>query len=207
MRNSHTPCDQLWRTNSPGISVSSRLDPNVTVAGFAKLSGRSPRHGIARCTVPGSGTATACYTRPLRPSLLTTSLAGTGARIAGGCLATGLASMAFAYNPYFGVAIPLLVISGGATIIVITSCNMLLQHLVPENLRGRVMALYTMSFIGMLPVGSLLAGSLSNLIGVKPVFVASGLAGVVISYVLWRKLPGLREQTRPVLAERSLPSH
>ncbi len=135
------------------------------------------------------------------------SLAGSDARIAGGCFATGLASVAFAYNPYFSLALPLLVLSGGATIIVITSCNILLQHLVPENLRGRVMALYTMSFIGMLPVGSLLAGSLSDLVGVKPVFVASGLVGIAISYVLRRRLPDLRKQASPVLAEQSVSPH
>jgi len=132
------------------------------------------------------------------------SLAGTGERIAGGCFATAVASIAFAYNPFFSVALPLLVASGAATIIVITSCNMLLQHLVPENLRGRVMALYTMSFIGMLPVGSLLAGSLAQIVGVKPVFVASGITAIVVGYVLTRRLPELRAQARPVLAEKRL---
>ena len=133
-----------------------------------------------------------------------TSLSGTGQRIAGACFATGLASIAFAYNPFVAVALPLLVVSGAATIIVITSCNMLLQHMVPDNLRGRVMALYTMSFIGMLPVGSLLTGSMAHITGVEPVFAATGIAALAIGYALTRKLPYLRDEARRVLSEKRL---
>jgi MFS family permease len=112
--------------------------------------------------------------------------------------------MAFAYNPFISVAFLLLVVSGAGTIIVVTSCNMLLQHLVPDNLRGRVMALYTMSFIGMMPIGSLITGTLAQVIGVEPIFAASGIAALAIGYALTRKLPDLREQARSLLAQKGL---
>lgn len=60
------------------------------------------------------------------------------------CLVGGVASAAFAYNRLLTIALPLLFVSGGAFIMIVTSCNILLQSLVPEHLRGRVMALYTM---------------------------------------------------------------
>src|SRR3990170_3825733 len=56
-----------------------------------------------------------------------TTVVGLGARIGAGCLAIGVASVAFSYNPFFLVALPVLVVSGASTIIVITASNILLQ--------------------------------------------------------------------------------
>jgi MFS family permease len=98
------------------------------------------------------------------------------------------------------LALPLLFVSGGAFIMIVTSCNILLQSLVPEHLRGRVMALYTMSFIGMLPVGSLVYGSLAHHIGsVKPVFVIAGVLSVGYGYILMKVMPDLRGLAQRVL--------
>lgn len=130
------------------------------------------------------------------------SIAGIGERITWSCFVTGIASIAFAYNPFIGGAIPLLVASGGATIFIVTSSNMLLQLLVPENLRGRLMALFTMSFIGMLPLGALGAGSLAHIVGAPPLFVLTGTVAIVTGCVLKRKLPYLRDIARPVLKEK-----
>src|SRR5471030_3314950 len=56
-----------------------------------------------------------------------TTIIGLGARIGAGCVVIGIASLAFSYNPFFLVALPLLLVSGASTIIVITSSNMILQ--------------------------------------------------------------------------------
>ena len=130
-----------------------------------------------------------------------TTVVGLGARIGAGCLAIGVASVAFSYNPFFLVALPVLVVSGASTIIVITASNILLQHLVPEHLRGRVMALFTMSFLGMLPVSALLAGGLAHVAGVELVFVIAGFGTIIAGHAFRRQLPRLREMARPVLAE------
>lgn len=126
---------------------------------------------------------------------------GLGARIGAGCLVIGVASLVFSYNPLFLVALPVLVASGASTIVVITASNILLQHLVPEYLRGRVMALFTMSFLGMLPLSALLAGGLAHVAGVQLVFVIAGLGTIVAGLAFRRQLPRLREIARPVLAE------
>ncbi len=132
------------------------------------------------------------------------SIVGLGDRMVTACIAAGIASAAFAYNPLLAAALPLLVISGCATIIIVTSSNMFLQSLVPDDLRGRVMALYTMCFIGVLPIGSLAAGGIAHVVGVQPVFLASGAVFAVIGFSLKRKLPYLREKAHPVLREKGL---
>jgi MFS family permease len=128
------------------------------------------------------------------------SVAGLGNRIILACMAGGIVSAAFAYNRLLTLALPLLFVSGGTFIMIVTSCNILLQSLVPEHLRGRVMALYTMSFIGMLPVGSLVYGSLAHHLGsVKPVFVIAGVLSVGYGYVLMKVMPDLRRLAKPAL--------
>jgi len=133
-----------------------------------------------------------------------TTVIGLGARIGVGCLVIGVVSLAFSYNPFFPVALPILVVSGASTIIVITASNMVLQHLVPEHLRGRVMALFTMSFLGMLPVSSLVAGGLAHVAGVQLVFVVAGVGAIAVGHAFRRKLPHLQESARPVMAEKGL---
>ncbi len=128
------------------------------------------------------------------------SLHGLGNRIVLACLVGGFASAAFAYNVFMTLALPLLFISGGTFIMIVTSCNILLQSLVPEHLRGRVMAIYTMAFIGMLPVGSLVYGSLAHHIGsVKPVFIIAGVISVVYGYILMKVMPDLRRLAQQIL--------
>ena len=132
------------------------------------------------------------------------SLQGLGNRIILACLLGGGASIAFAYNIFMSLALPLLFISGGTFIMIVTSCNILLQSLVPEHLRGRVMAIYTMSFIGMLPVGSLVYGSLAHHLGsVKPVFVIAGILSLIYGYVLMKAMPDLRKLAQHVLGENN----
>lgn len=132
------------------------------------------------------------------------SVFGLGNFIVGGFFLSGIASAAFSYNQLLTLAMPLLMASGFSLIIIVTSCNILLQTLVPEQLRGRVMAIYTMSFIGMLPVGSLLMGALAHRAGVQVTFLLAGVAAVAMAYALRRMLPQLRLEARPVLAEKGL---
>lgn len=132
------------------------------------------------------------------------SVLGLGNIIILGCTVNGFVSMAFSYNTLQTLALPLLVMSGAAFIISVTSCNILLQSLVQEHLRARVMAIYTMAFVGMMPIGSLVYGSLAHKIGVQPVFVIAGFIPLVFACLLWRRLPSLRVQGLPVLSSNGL---
>ena len=90
------------------------------------------------------------------------SVLGLGDRMVAGGYAAALASVAFACNPVPWVALVLLVVSGCGTLIVVTSSNILLQSLAPDNLREQVMALYSMCFIGILPLASLVTDCISQ---------------------------------------------
>jgi MFS family permease len=133
-----------------------------------------------------------------------TTIIGLGARIGAGCLVIGVALLAFSYNPFFLVALPILVASGTSTILVVVASNMILQHLVPEHLRGRVMALFTMSFFGMLPLSALVAGGLAHVVGVQPVFVLAGIGAIAAGQKFRLQLPQMQMMARPVLAEKGL---
>ena len=131
-----------------------------------------------------------------------TTIVGLGARIGAGCLVLGAALVAFSYNPLFLVALPILVVSGTSTILVVTASNMVLQHLLPEHLRGRVMAFFAMSFFGTLPLGALAAGGLAGVVGVQPVFILSGIGAIAAGQMFRRQLPRLQVLARPVLVEK-----
>ncbi|HUX25036.1 MAG TPA: MFS transporter [Burkholderiales bacterium] len=133
-----------------------------------------------------------------------TTVIGLGARIGASCLMIGVSALAFSYNPLFLVALPILLVSGASTILVITASNIVLQHLVPEHLRGRVMALFTMSFFGMLPLSALAAGALARVASVQLVFVVAGFGAIAVGQAFRRQLPRLQKLARPVLDGQGL---
>jgi MFS family permease len=132
------------------------------------------------------------------------SVVGLGNRSVAGTFAMAVASFAFAYNPVVWVAFPLLIVAGCGTFIVLTSSNILLQSLVPDDMRGQVMSLYSMAFVGVMPLASLAAGGFAHFTGVQPVFIAAGMIFSVLGFSLKRKLPELRAVSHPVLRERGL---
>jgi MFS family permease len=82
--------------------------------------------------------------------------------------------------------------------------------MVSDALRGRVMAVYSMMFMGMAPLGSLLAGVLSERIGAPTTVAISGGASIVVGLLFWTRLPAFRPQARELIisqqsAGRSLP--
>jgi MFS family permease len=83
---------------------------------------------------------------------------------------------AVALSSHFGLSAALLVALGFAGIVFSTSANTLLQLTVPDALRGRVMSLYMLLFAGSTPIGGLLIGSLSNVVGVsETLLICAGL--------------------------------
>jgi MFS family permease len=82
--------------------------------------------------------------------------------------------------------------------------NTVIQTLVPEDKRGRVMSYYTMAFMGMSPFGSLLAGSLAHAIGAPWTVVLSG--SLVLLGAAWfaTQLPAVRNEMRPIYREMGI---
>ncbi|MGA8258651.1 MAG: MFS transporter [Arenicellales bacterium] len=99
----------------------------------------------------------------------------------------------------------LVMVSTGAGFMThMASSNTLIQTLVREDMRGRVMALYTMAFMGMAPFGSLAAGAVAARIGAPQTILACGIICVLGALVFRRQLPALREIVRPIYVERGI---
>jgi predicted MFS family arabinose efflux permease len=83
---------------------------------------------------------------------------------------------------------------GWGFLVMANASNALLQNQVPDELRGRVMSIYMLSFFGLMPIGSLLAGSVAEWIG-EPLTVAIG-ATILLSFAVfvWLRVPGLRKE-------------
>ncbi|MDO8329490.1 MAG: MFS transporter [Fluviicoccus sp.] len=101
----------------------------------------------------------------------------------------GATSLLFAGNTVFIPALLLLFLCGASIIAIVTSCNILLQSHLPDELRGRVMSLYVMAYLGMMPVGSLVTGSLAHWGGVPMTFRVSGVAALVLGGLLYGRKP------------------
>ena len=76
--------------------------------------------------------------------------------------------------------------------------NTLIQTMVPDQLRGRVMALYSMMFMGMAPFGALFGGALAHRMGAPVTVAVGGVACMMGALWFWRALPVLRVEAQPV---------
>lgn len=131
-------------------------------------------------------------------------LRGLGRVIYSGAMLMGLALIAFAFSRNLPWSIVCLVLAGGGAILVVASSNTLLQNLVDEGKRGRVMSLFTMAFLGGMPLGSLLTGTLAHHLGTTLATCVNGLSCLILGFLFYRQLPAFRAQARPVLEKAGL---
>jgi MFS family permease len=126
-------------------------------------------------------------------------LRGLGLWIAWSCAGFGAFLTLFALSRYFWLSTALLIPVGFCMMIELSASNTLIQAIVPDELRGRVMAAYSMMLMGMGPFGALLAGALADRIG-APVTVALGaIACVAGAIVFGTRLPRLRAEARQLI--------
>jgi MFS family permease len=132
-----------------------------------------------------------------------TSLRGLGSWVARAALAFGVALIVFSLSRSFWFSVALLVPVGFAMLLQMSSSNTLIQSMVPDELRGRVMSAYSMMFMGMAPLGALLAGTLAESLG-APVTIALGGAACIVGALAFRsRLPEIRSEARQlILAQR-----
>ena len=116
----------------------------------------------------------------------------------------GIALMAFAFSRSFWLSALLLIPVGGFMMVQMSASNTLIQAMVPDALRGRVMAIYSMMFMGLAPVGSLLAGALASHVGAPAMVAVGGAIAVVGAIGFGLRLPALRpEGRRLILAQQT----
>lgn len=112
-----------------------------------------------------------------------TSTQGLRRNVSIAAVASGAALAAFALNSHLGLAYPILMVLGFSMITTIAGGNTMIQTWVRDDMRGRVMATFSMAFLGTAPLGSLAAGSLAHAIGVRPTLLAFGLLAMLIGLV------------------------
>ena len=110
----------------------------------------------------------------------------------------GAALVLLAWSPSVWLAAPLIAMIGFGILVTSVSTNMILQTIVDDDKRGRVMSFYTAAFLGMAPFGSLLAGALADAVGVSITLAVGGIACVAGAIYLARMRPLLREHIRPI---------
>lgn len=116
------------------------------------------------------------------------SAAGLDRLVARATLAGGALLTCFALAPSAAFAFPLLVALGASVILTVAGSNTLLQIVVEEEFRGRVMALFSTAFLGIAPLGSLAVGSLGEVLGVRTTLVGCGLLALGLGFVYLLKL-------------------
>ena len=122
-------------------------------------------------------------------------------------LSTGLFSLGLvglSYASHEGVAWLTLIGASGGMMVLSTVSNTVLQTIVDEEKRGRILSLYTMVFMGTAPVGSLVAGSMAMQLTAPQMVRIGGLCCLVGALVFARHLPALRAMVRPLAATRGL---
>jgi MFS family permease len=122
--------------------------------------------------------------------------------IASGVFGTGL--IAFSLSHVLWLSLLMLVLTGLGMMVQMASSNTILQTIVEDDKRGRVMSFYTMSFMGVAPFGSLLAGSLAEAIGAPNTVRIAGISCLLGSYLFARRLPLLRGMIRPIYLKKGI---
>jgi MFS family permease len=132
------------------------------------------------------------------------SVLGLGRAIVVATIAFGVGLMAFSQSRLLWLSMLLLSVVGGGMMVETASTNTILQTIVDEHMRGRVMSFYTMAFLGTAPLGSLLAGVLADRIGAPMTILLGGVACVGAGIWFALRLPLLRALLRPIYLQKGI---
>lgn len=111
-------------------------------------------------------------------------------------LGSGLIVFSFSRSLY--VSLALMVVIGFGQILQMATSNTLLQTIVDDDKRGRIMSFYAMAFSGMMPLGSLLGGAVASRLGAPWTVFIGGVACLAGAVVFARELPKFRQMVRPI---------
>ena len=112
--------------------------------------------------------------------------------------------IAFAMSRVLWLSLLLMLLVGFGMLLQLAASNTIIQTIVAEDKRGRVMSFYAMAFMGVAPFGSLLAGSLAGRIGAPQTLLIGGCGCVVGALLFARELPRLRAIIRPIYVSKGI---
>jgi len=129
-----------------------------------------------------------------------TSLRGLIRWAAGSATLFGVSLVGFAFSRVFWLSATILVPVGFLMMIEMGACNTMIQSMVPDDLRGRVMSVYSMMLMGMGPLGSLVAGAAADRLGAPVTVAVAGGACIGAAILFWAWLPNFRPAARRLVA-------
>jgi MFS family permease len=110
----------------------------------------------------------------------------------------------FGLSHWFWLSMVCVLIAGIGMMQIMAASNTIIQTLVSEDMRGRVMSFYTMAFMGMTPFGSLLAGSMASAIGAPTTIVITGVAILLAASWYFTRLSAIRKILRPIYQQMGI---
>jgi MFS family permease len=133
-----------------------------------------------------------------------TGVRGLGRLISICCAGFGVSLITFSFSKLFWLSASLLIPVGFFIMLQMACSNTLIQAMVPDALRGRVMALYSMMFMGMAPFGALLGGALADRMGAPVTVAVGGVASIVGAIWFGRRLPVFRGEARQLIIAQAM---
>jgi MFS family permease len=131
---------------------------------------------------------------------------GLGRWVAVCCAGFGISLMLFAWSHSFWLSVALLLPVGYFIMLQMACSNTLIQVMVPDALRGRVMAVYSMMFMGMAPIGALLGGALADRLGAPVTVAIGGFASLGGAWWFSTQLPKIRIEARQLIIAQAMTS-
>jgi MFS family permease len=127
-----------------------------------------------------------------------TTVRGLGRLMTFAATAFGVGLIGTSLSRVLWLSLLCLALAGFGMMVQMASSNTVLQTLVDDDKRGRVMSLYSMAFIGVSPIGSLLLGTLAAMVSASAAFAVSGTACILAAIVFGAHVPSLRQTIRPI---------
>jgi MFS family permease len=129
------------------------------------------------------------------------TIVGLGRVIAITAFTFGAGLVALGLSHWLWLSLPLMLVTGFSMMQQMSSSNTIMQTIVEENKRGRVMSFYTMAFIGVAPFGSLIAGLAASKVGAPHTVMLGGALCMIVAFWFSRKLEGIRKVVRPIYVQ------
>ena len=133
-----------------------------------------------------------------------TKLQGLAKLVAISCAGFGTSLILFSLSRSYPLSVMLLVPVGFFVMVQMASTNTLIQSMVPDRLRGRTMAVYSMMFLGMAPIGALLSGTVADRIGAPWTVALGGIGAIIGAAIFARNLPKIRVEARELILAQGL---
>jgi MFS family permease len=133
-----------------------------------------------------------------------TGVYGLGRWVTVSCAGFAVFLVAFALSRIFWLSTVLLVPVGFCMMLQMSSSNTLIQAMVPDHLRGRVMSVYSMMFMGMAPFGALFGGLVADRMGAPLAVIMGAVAGLGGAILFGLRLPSMRDEARRLIIAQEM---